>query len=61
MPALDLLAVSFDDVQQFALTWLPILFMGLIVVLIAMTLRYCRGRSRRRSSRSRRTRSSGTT
>ena len=40
VPALALLAVSFEDVQQWALTWLPILFMGLIVVLIGMTLRY---------------------
>src|SRR5215210_8904251 len=38
--ALALVAVSFNDVQQFALTWLPILFMGLIVLLIGMTMRY---------------------
>ena len=40
MPVPAQLAVTFEDVTQFALTWLPILFMGLIVVLIAMTMRY---------------------
>jgi cell division protease FtsH len=34
------LAFSLDTVQSWALTWLPILFMGLIVALIAMTLRH---------------------
>ena len=34
------LAFSLDAVESWALTWLPIVFMGLIVVLIGMTLRY---------------------
>jgi cell division protease FtsH len=29
-----------DDVTSFALTWLPIIFMGLIVLLIGLTMRY---------------------
>ncbi|MEA2426551.1 MAG: cell division protease FtsH, partial [Thermoleophilaceae bacterium] len=29
-----------DDVSNFALTWLPIIFMGLIVLLIGLTMRY---------------------
>ena len=37
MPAL--LALSLADLENWALTWLPILFMGLIVVLIGMTMR----------------------
>ena len=34
------LAVSLDSVESFALTWLPIVFMGLIVLLIGLTLRH---------------------
>jgi cell division protease FtsH len=34
------LAFSLDAVETWALTWLPIVFMGLIVLLIGMTLRY---------------------
>jgi cell division protease FtsH len=34
------LAFSLDAVEAWALTWLPIVFMGLIVLLIGMTLRY---------------------
>ena len=34
------LAVSLDSVESFALTWLPIVFMGLIVLLIGVTLRH---------------------
>ena len=37
---LPLLALSLDAVETWALTWLPIIFMGLIVVVIGMTLRY---------------------
>src|SRR5947209_1344536 len=29
-----------DDFSSFALTWLPIIFMGLIVILIGLTVRY---------------------
>src|SRR6266540_3649492 len=32
--------LSLDGFQNWALTWLPIIFMGLIVVLIAWTLKY---------------------
>jgi cell division protease FtsH len=34
------LAVSVQDIESWALQWLPIIFMGLIVVLIGMTMRY---------------------
>ena len=34
------LAISFDGFEDWAITWLPIIFMGLIVILIALTLRY---------------------
>jgi cell division protease FtsH len=34
------LALDMAQVQEWALTWLPIIFMGLIVVLIGWTLRY---------------------
>jgi len=39
-PALLPLALSLEGIENWALTWLPILFMGLIVVLIGMTMRY---------------------
>jgi len=32
--------LAYFDVENFALTWLPVIFMGLIVVLIGLTLRY---------------------
>jgi cell division protease FtsH len=34
------LAFSFQDLQDWAVVWLPILFMGAILVVLAMTLRY---------------------
>jgi len=34
------LAVSLQGIEQWALTWLPIVFMGLIVLLIGWTLRH---------------------
>jgi cell division protease FtsH len=40
MSAPALIAVALEDVETWALTWLPIVFMGLIVVLIGMTMRY---------------------
>ncbi|MEJ7656647.1 MAG: AAA family ATPase [Thermoleophilaceae bacterium] len=40
MSALVVIALSFADVENWALTWLPILFMGLIVLLIGVTLRH---------------------
>ena len=40
MSAPALIALSLTDVENWALTWLPILFMGLIVLLIAVTLRH---------------------
>ncbi len=40
MSAPALIALSFTDVENWALTWLPILFMGLIVLLIGVTLRH---------------------
>ena len=35
-----LLASFLSGFENWALTWLPIIFMGLIVILIAVTLRY---------------------
>ena len=40
MARMPLLAVSLDSIESFALTWLPIVFMGLIVLLIGFTLRH---------------------
>ncbi|HEX8855185.1 MAG TPA: ATP-dependent zinc metalloprotease FtsH [Thermoleophilaceae bacterium] len=37
---LTLLGLSMSGFQDWAITWLPIIFMGLIVVLIGVTLRY---------------------
>ena len=34
------LAFTFQEAQNWALMWLPIIFMGLIVLLIGLTLRY---------------------
>ncbi|MEA2440176.1 MAG: hypothetical protein QOH76_1600, partial [Thermoleophilaceae bacterium] len=31
---------AFDDVTNFMLTWLPLIFMGIICLLIGMTMRY---------------------
>src|SRR5215210_4471285 len=39
-PAFVPLALSLEGIENWALTWLPILFMGLIVLLIGMTMRY---------------------
>jgi cell division protease FtsH len=39
MPLLPL-AISFEQVQEWAITWLPIIFMGLIAVAIVWMLRY---------------------
>ncbi len=38
-PAFVPLALSLEGLENWALTWLPILFMGLIVLLIGMTTR----------------------
>ena len=35
-----LFALSYDSFEAWAVTWLPIIFMGLIVVLIGLPLRY---------------------
>jgi cell division protease FtsH len=40
MPAPAVIALSLQQIENWALTWLPILFMGLIVLLIGMTIRY---------------------
>src|SRR3954465_9592575 len=37
---LTLLGLSMSGFQDWAITWLPIIFMGLIVLLIGVTLRY---------------------
>src|SRR4051794_39193876 len=39
LPAADKVSL-WDDLTNFALTWLPIIFMGLIVLLIGLTMRY---------------------
>jgi cell division protease FtsH len=36
----SLFAFTYDQLENWAVTWLPIIFMGLIVLLIALTLRY---------------------
>jgi cell division protease FtsH len=36
---MDVLAVTFDQVQDWAITWLPIIFMGLIAIVLVLTLR----------------------
>ena len=36
----SLFAISYDSFEAWAVTWLPIIFMGLIVALIGLTLRY---------------------
>ena len=40
MDGMTSIALSFSGVDEWALTWLPLIFMGLIVVLIGATLRY---------------------
>ena len=55
-------ASIWDDMQSWTLTWLPIIFMGLIAVaVLSGWSSTCRARSRRRSSPPRRARCSGTT
>jgi cell division protease FtsH len=39
MTATLLLAITYDDVERWAITWLPILFLGLLVFLVWRTLR----------------------
>ena len=39
MTATLLLAISYDDIERWAITWLPILFLGLLVFLVWRTLR----------------------
>jgi cell division protease FtsH len=40
MPPPAVIALSLQDVEAWVLTWVPLIFMGLIVVLIGLTLRY---------------------
>jgi cell division protease FtsH len=40
VPPVDTKTTFWDDVSDFALTWLPLIFMGLIVLLIGMTMRF---------------------
>ncbi len=39
MTATLLLAITYDDIERWAITWLPILFLGLLVFLVWRTLR----------------------
>jgi len=36
----SLFALTYTSLENWAVTWLPIIFMGLIVLLIALMLRY---------------------
>jgi cell division protease FtsH len=40
MPPPAVIALSLQEVEAWVLTWVPLIFMGLIVVLIGLTLRY---------------------
>ena len=40
MDGMTTLALDLSGLDEFALTWLPVIFMGLIVLLIGLTLRY---------------------